>query len=382
MLSVLASCVRFEQFTLDDGTTELQTSAKETKDKDKVSLNPAVTASVLLDDFDGGLGWQWWTTDKIKISTYKGSIVAEGNKVGPDWGCFGKNMGGAPVDLSNNQVLKLRVSAEGEAKAPELQITLRDVDKHETNGKPQRIKIPADGKFRDFYINMTDRWIQTWPNKKTVNPSIITDMLIFINPGGRPFSGTIQIDYIEAIPLSQMPEGADVVPFTGIVDLFDDDNMIWWMTDNIDLDIEDSAMKVTCHGVGPKHECLGRRFDPVDFTKFPIVKVRVKVPSEKQSLHLTIMVQDSKENLTDVQPMEIDPKSDGQYKDYYYNYTGKFLQAPESKGPDRQEVNPKDIVQILIYPNPGGVPYYGDFYIDEVRLLPYDSIPPGFLGKP
>jgi hypothetical protein len=334
------------------------------------------TLPVDIDHFEESLGWQWWTTDRIKISNYKGNIVAQTNKVGPDWGCFGKNLGGS-LNLSKHQVLKFRAKAEGGTKPVEIQFTLRDGEKHETNGKPARSRIPVDGKYREFYINMSDRWIQTWPSKKTVNPSDITDVLVFLNPGGRPFTGTVLIDYIEMIRLDQMPEGADVPPFDGIIDIFDDENLVWWLSDNIDIDIADSAMKVTSNGAGPKYEAIGRSFNPIDFTKYPVVKVRAKVPSGQQNLHLKLVIQDSKENATDVHPMEMDVPADGQYRDYYYSFAGKFRQLAESKGADRQKVNPKDIVQIIVTPNPGGPAYVGDFYIDEVRVLQYDSLPKG-----
>ena len=54
-----------------------------------------------------------------------------------------------------------------------------------------------------------------------------------------------------------------------------------------------------------------------------------------------------------------------EFKNYYYNYDGKYAQSY----PDDQTVDPTAFKDIIFFVNPGGEPYTGKIFIDEIEVI-------------
>jgi hypothetical protein len=172
-----------------------------------INAENAITARVVIDDFsDEANTYNWWdsSSDKWtrKWDREKEILVITCKNVGKSFDTFGKQF--EPVDFSVNPALKVRMKYEGET-APKVRIDLKDYDGKVANAKPI-MKTLSAGDFKDYYYNYTGRFNQTWPDADEVDAVEIVEMLIFINPGGTNFSGTLYLDKIEAIPASECKE--------------------------------------------------------------------------------------------------------------------------------------------------------------------------------
>jgi len=54
-----------------------------------------------------------------------------------------------------------------------------------------------------------------------------------------------------------------------------------------------------------------------------------------------------------------------EFKNYYYNYAGKYDQTY----PDVQTVDPSGMRDVIFFVNPGGEPYTGKIFIDEIEVI-------------
>jgi hypothetical protein len=179
--------------------------------KNKVQTKPVeithtanANGGILIDDFSTEV-YSWWKNSEEKFKyvrdeeKLKVTVLSAGAKAGYD--CFGKVFDG--YDFTKTPVLKLKIKADNACK---FRIDLKDANGMVTNGKWVQKNIPAGGEFVDYYFDFTGRWEQGWPDKQVVDPVEIVDMLIFINGGGPEYKGTIYIDDIYAIPVSEMPK--------------------------------------------------------------------------------------------------------------------------------------------------------------------------------
>ncbi|MFN8436935.1 MAG: hypothetical protein U0V72_04770 [Cytophagales bacterium] len=168
-------------------------------------IKPAVgRPGAVIDNFSGDIN-DWWTTDKFfKISkTTEGSLKVEIKGAGPGYECIGR--GFKAINFSKAYKLKAKIRVEGAQEAPEVRIDIKDVDGYTCNAKPatNRILPNPDGTMKEYTFSYRGRFLQTYPDMHEVDSERITDMVIFINPGKAPFTGTIYIDDIEAIPTGE-----------------------------------------------------------------------------------------------------------------------------------------------------------------------------------
>lgn len=173
------------------------------KETEKIKL-PAGRPGAVIDDFNGDIG-AWWTTDKFfKISkTETGSLKVDIKGAGPGYECIGR--GFKAIDFGKAYKLKAKIRVEGSNEAPEVRIDIKDVDGYTCNAKPatNRILPNPDGTMKEYTFSYRGRFLQTYPDMHEVDPERITDLVIFINPGKAPFTGTIYIDDLEAIPTGE-----------------------------------------------------------------------------------------------------------------------------------------------------------------------------------
>lgn len=182
-----------------DVNTDLSTAAPA-----DVNVIAASNGGVLIDDLSTEI-WSWWDSNpenwERKWDSENEILVVKCKNVGKDYDTFGRQFD--PLDFSKTPVIKLRMKYEGET-APKVRIDVKDYDGKTTNGH-EVVKTLKSGDWTTYYYHIS-KWEQGWPNKDVVDPIEIVEMLVFVNPGGPDWSGTIYLDDVHAIPASEMPK--------------------------------------------------------------------------------------------------------------------------------------------------------------------------------
>lgn len=412
LIVVATACKHFEPQVLDDSH---QIAIEEGEQK---GMPPKSFNNGYIDDFNGDIS-PWWSASPDLIVTKKGDTLrVESKNVGSKYVPFGK--GFAAVDLSGSPVLRVKMRYEGNL-APNVRIDLQDIYGKSADQVPaQRLR---KGGFRDYYFNYDGKWKQFWPVAEPVDGRAISKISVFINPGAADWTGTLYIDEIQIVNVSDIPAkktasadttkaptvavntpadtstttaktitnaaGTDSVKTTTsnvttpvpvnkdavnmpvsatavLIDDFSKDINPWWSgsESKIAISKEGEMLKVELKAAGPAFETFGRGFDKIDFTKTPIVKVRVKNEGVKPTT-LRVDIKDSEGFSTNAKPIAIKLQSGTDFVDYYYDFTGKFEQA----WPNVQKVSPQSIVELLLFVNPGGEAYTGTMYIDEIKAI-------------
>jgi hypothetical protein len=139
----------------------------------------------------------------------------------------------------------------------------------------------------------------------------------------------------------------------------------WWAGNGkTQLSKKDGALQAELKDVGPDYDVFGRSFTPMDFSKTPVIKVRMKAVGGKPAI-LRIDVKDSEGHATNSNPVSVAFETGTDYVDYYFDFTGRFKQAR----PTNKAVDITKIEEILLFVNPGGEPYFGILLIDDIRAL-------------
>jgi len=169
----------------------------------EINKTSNANAGVLIDDFSSEV-YSWWKNSEEKFKyvredeKLKVTVLSAGKANGYD--CFGRQFDG--MDLTKNPVIKLKIKADNALK---FRIDLKDANGMVTNARAINKQVPAGGEFVDYYFDFSNKWEQAWPDKQTVDPVEIVEMLIFINGGGPEYKGTIYLDDIYAVPVSELP---------------------------------------------------------------------------------------------------------------------------------------------------------------------------------
>jgi hypothetical protein len=170
----------------------------------EINKTTNANAGVLIDDFSQEV-YSWWKNSEEKFKyvredeKLKVTVLSAGKAGGYD--CFGRQFDG--MDLTKTPVIKLKIKADNALK---FRIDLKDANGMVTNGKAINKQVPAGGEFVDYYFDFSNKWEQGWPDKQAVDPVEIVEMLIFINGGGPEYKGTIYLDDIYAVPVSELPK--------------------------------------------------------------------------------------------------------------------------------------------------------------------------------
>ncbi len=349
---IFSGCVSLEKATLDD-SHQLAVAEDPEYGVPVLKFNKGV-----VEGFSNEI-YSWWVANEQLALAKKGdTLKIQMKNVGPKWECFGSAI--TMLDFTEASVLKLRMRSEG-ATAPNVSIRFRDANGYMADMIPNN-KVPKNGPYQEFYYNFTGKWKQAWPESKDVDPRIINEVLFFINGGGSPYTGTLFIDEIKAIPLSELP-AAGPAAVGGIIDDFSEPIDSWWAADKINLMTEGEELAITVTGAGPGYECFGRAFAIKDFNKADIVRVKAKAIGDSEPI-LRGDVKDSEGRVTNSSVIS-HKIALNEYRDYFYDYKGKFSQVY----PDNQTVNPAEIKDILFFINPGGPAFEGKIYVDEIEVI-------------
>lgn len=349
---IFSGCVSLEKATLDD-SSQLAVAEDPEFGTPVLKFNKGV-----VEGFSNEI-YSWWVAnDQLALSKKGDTLKIQMKNVGPKWECFGSQI--MMLDFTEASVLKLRMRSEG-ATAPNVSIRFRDANGYMADMIANN-KVPKNGPYQDFYYNFTGKWKQAWPESKDVDPRVINEVLFFINGGGSPYTGTLYIDEIKAIPLSELP-AAGPAAVGGIIDDFSEPIDSWWAADKINLMTEGEELAITATGAGPGYECFGRAFTVKDFNKADIVRVKAKAIGDSEPI-LRGDVKDADGRVTNATVVS-HKIALNEYRDYFYDYNGKFSQVY----PDNQTVNASQIKDILFFINPGGPAFEGKIYVDEIEVI-------------
>lgn len=163
------------------------------------------TNATVIDDFTTEI-YSWWTGSEGKYVLSRTDnedllvkITDAGNKsVSNGFQCFGRQFDA--VDFSKNPVLKLKMKATGGT--PAVRIDLKDANGMVTNAA-SIVNTVSSGDYKEYYYDFSGKWNQSWPDKQTVDPVEIVELLIFVNPGGPSFTGTLNIDDVAAVTVAE-----------------------------------------------------------------------------------------------------------------------------------------------------------------------------------
>jgi hypothetical protein len=174
------------------------------KDKIMNTKDPStskLSKAVLVDNFSSGEINNWWAgSDKVNLTKMKQMLKVDLNAAGAGFETFGRDF--KAIDFSKTPVLKIRMKAIG-GKPGILRVDIKDFEGNTTNANPVTTAFHDTTDFVDYYFDFTGKFEQAMPTVQIVNKLKIEEILLFVNPGEEPYSGTILIDEIKAISLEE-----------------------------------------------------------------------------------------------------------------------------------------------------------------------------------
>jgi hypothetical protein len=358
LLAVVAKqCVSFDPVALDD---KHQIAVPEEAEK---GTKACQYQKGYIDDFSGEI-YSWWVgNDKLQLTRQGDTLKIVAKEVGSQWTPFGKEM--ALLDFTECPVVKVRCRAEGD-KSPTISVHLKDVNALDANADAPKARIHLGKDFKDYYFSFNNKWKQTWPDIQKVDETMIREIMVFINGGMVDWTGTLYVDEIKVVPMSEVP--VVIAQAGGYIDDFSDELYSWWAgNEKVNLEKLGDQMVVACNGAGPTYELFGRAFDEMDFNKAQIV--RIKARSEGGSPLLRVDFKDKNGYVTNGSPVINKIQESSDFKDYFYNYRGKYTQS----WPEAQTVDPSGIKEVLMFINPGGEAFTGKIFIEEIEVITDDQ---------
>lgn len=211
--------------------------------------------SIWVEDFDNNI------TDNIEevssvfsIDETDGELAVEVDNAGGE-GYYDNFIMNLPkLNLASYPVLQVDIKTSKEC-------TIRiDLQEHQyywrnnpvtTNADPVEIEILGDGQYHTYTFDFTGKFSQTWPDESSVDSTSIGSMLVYINPDGDLYSGTLYFDnlvigeerslntapFISPIPYFELTCGEDFEAFDlspYVDDDFTPDESIYWYTSTSD----------------------------------------------------------------------------------------------------------------------------------------------------
>lgn len=130
-----------------------------------------------------------WTQGDYSLSVEDQSLKVEAEGVGANYEGFNYNLD-APLDMSENT----KITASLRAESP---VTVR-IDVIDANGlvsNTEEVKFQvSENEFQTFTFDYNGKFSQSYPEEALLDPTQITGLLIYLNPGGPAFTGTVYFD--------------------------------------------------------------------------------------------------------------------------------------------------------------------------------------------
>lgn len=355
LAGLLSACAGFEPTKLD--------TRKDVPVYKNNGKGPKEVGESVLFDFRGSLG-QWWSDSKFSVAKIGSVMRIKASEVGPSYEALGTDID--EMSFTNHPFLKVKMRVEeGTTDFPTLRIDLKDRTSKQTNGSPASVVIDSAG-YKIYYFDFYKKWKQTFPDNADVNSDAISGIQCFINPGGKPWTGTLYIDEISA---TANPDGSGVLPSAYVLDDFSGGTDLWWPCNAEKVSIGKlgaDKLKVTIKD--GQWDCFGKVFAEVDVTNTPIIRVRARGISTTGATKTNIMARfiDANDNATDLidgQNMRDFEVGGSGYNDYYsvfaedlYSSTGDF--------------DPTRVNRIIVFINMNQeANFEGDIILDQVAFV-------------
>ena len=352
---LMLGCAGFEPAQLDT-----RKDAITYKDNGK---GPEMQKEEALFDFKGSIG-EWWSDSKYTISKSGNVMKVTAAGVGPNYAPFGVSFD--EKSFANTPFLRVRMKLEeGITDYPTIRIDLKDSQDKQTNGSPASAVVDSAG-YRYYYFDYYKKFKQTYPDNADVNVDAISGLQVFVNPGGKPWSGTF---YIDEIFTTANPDGSGALPTEYVLDDFTGGVDLWWPCNAEKVSVGKEGgdkLKVTIKD--GQWDCFGKIFAEVDVTEMPIIRVRAKGLSDKGQSKTNIMARfiDANDNATDL----IDGKNmrdfelgGSGFSDYYSLFEGELYSSTGSFDPTR-------VNRIIIFINMNQeANFEGDIIVDQVAFV-------------
>jgi hypothetical protein len=307
-------------------------------------------------------------------------MVITAYEVGPKYEVLGKSFNS--MDFRNTGVIRITARAESISE-PTLRLSITDKKGHGANYDSDTAVVSNEDGYKDYYFNFNGKYKQVWPDTARVDPRQIVSLALFINGGRESYTGKIYIKEVKAIEESEIPdEEIERISLlkkskpappptviakpleTGLLYKPSDSIQSWWADKKIMLVKRNNDMAIMGYDLGPKYEVFGKTFDPMNFTKSGVIRIRAKAESSTMPV-LSISLTDKEGHGANFQPQTEKITNGKAYKDYYFNFKGKYKQV----WPKTANVNPAEIISVVIFINAGKTPFTGTLLINEVEVM-------------
>lgn len=155
---------------------------------------------------------------------------------------------------------------------------------------------------------------------------------------------------------------------------------IWWTGSNPGEEItleQKGGYVLKFKNVGPKYTPIGQSLPGLDFSNNMAIKVRAVAEGDDSPM-LCLQLDDMMGFQTNAKRPANRIANDGKIRDYYFPLKGAFVQS----WPAPHEVDAKAITKILLFVNPGAAPYTGKLFIEQIKVVPADSVKESEKIKP
>lgn len=161
------------------------------------------------------------------------------------------------------------------------------------------------------------------------------------------------------------PSTFSFLDFKGPIDKF------WVSNDKLSLSKTGDTLRVDLRDCGSQYDCWGTEFDEVyDFSGKEVLKVTARMEGNMiPTLGISLIDENGYDTNLD-RPSRRIMKYPG-YIDYYFNYTGKWQQI----WPNKENVDPRNIREIVFFVNPGRLNWTGTIFIDKIEAIVVEDMP-------
>lgn len=163
-------------------------------------LSKGQNKEIIIDDFSDRGIWSWWGSNAIQVEHNRSEQhlivhVNDAGKMSVDNGhsTFGRDIPRRPLNFNETPIVKLRIKCDSPVN---IRMNVKDIIGHVNNVNHIIKPVSGKSKYQDLYFDFSKNWKQNWPLEATVDPSKIKEFIIFINPGGKPWSGTCYVDQL------------------------------------------------------------------------------------------------------------------------------------------------------------------------------------------
>ncbi len=139
--------------------------------------------------------------DNLIVEKSGKSLVINMDAVGKNWEQLSIKF--KPLDFSNAPNLLVRAKVDG-LEIPKIRIDLGDIQGRYTSYYVQEKRIAPRTGYMDYSFVYSNRFVQSWPVRATVDSTQIVEIKLNINGGGPNFTGNIYIDAIRAVPYDSL----------------------------------------------------------------------------------------------------------------------------------------------------------------------------------